>query len=29
MFLLHETYETQEGKKVFIIEEGNVGTQYH
>ena len=29
MFQLYETYETQEGNKVFIVEEGQVGTQYH
>jgi hypothetical protein len=29
MFNLYETYETLDGKKVFIVAESNVGTAYH
>lgn len=29
MFMLYETYETQEGNKVMIVEESQVGSQYH
>lgn len=29
MFQLFETYETQEGNKVMIIAESQVGSQYH
>jgi hypothetical protein len=29
MFLLYESYQTQEGKTVMIVDESQVGTQYH
>lgn len=29
MFYLYETYDTLDGQRVMIVEEGQVGTQYH